>query len=280
MSENPAIMILNQRGEAEKHCGGGEKIIGLDIDVLNEHLCLRVAVRQAPAKLSDIVPLARAVCTKVIDIVTRKVQDDGGHIPCRHGCAACCHYLVPLSVPEVFRLMEEFLSRPEFERKLAQRLWLLTARRVLKYGPPHSGPHDNKDYDERSAGLELVSNWYRNLKVVCPFLNSGTCTIYKYRPLACREHFVTGSDKVCAGGSGKAEVIAMPVQMTSVLGQLAAALEGTSIEAVMMPLALVWHEANAQRGNRTWPAAAMVERFFELVRLAAVENSGAVVAAT
>jgi Fe-S-cluster containining protein len=273
MVENHAIMILNRGGEAEKHCGGGEKIIGLDMDVLGEQFHLCVAAGEAPARLADIVPLARVVCTKVVDIVTRKVQDDGGHIPCRHGCAGCCHYLVPLSIPEVFRLMEEFLSRPEFEQKLTQRLWLLTARRVLKYGPFRSSPHNSKGRDERDAEVELVSNWYRNLKVVCPFLNSGTCTIYKYRPLACREHFVTGSDKVCAGGSGKAEVISMPVQITSVLGQLAAALEGTSIEAVMMPLALVWHEANAKRGKRTWPAAMMVERFFELVRLAVVENS-------
>ena len=35
---------------------------------------------------------------------------NGATIPCGEGCSACCNYLVPLAVPEVFRLREEMAA--------------------------------------------------------------------------------------------------------------------------------------------------------------------------
>jgi hypothetical protein len=62
------------------------------------------------------------------------------------------------------------------------------------------------------------------------------------------------------------------------LAQLASELEDTNVEAVILPLVLVWCEENLQRAGRTWPAVMMVRRFAEIVKTMAHENSTAVVA--
>ena len=125
--------------------------------------------------------------------------------------------------------------------------------------------------------LNLVSNWYTSLKLRCPFLYDHACSIYGQRPLACREHFVKGSVRACRGQRGVAEVLEMPVQLPNVLGQLASELEGTGVEAVILPLALVWCQENPERAERSWPAEMMVKRFVEIVEAMAQMNLPAVV---
>ena len=68
----------------------------------------------------------------------------------------------------------------------------------------------------------------------------------------------------------------MPVQLPNVLGQLASELEGTGVEAVILPLSLVWFEENPERVERNWPAEMMVKRFVEIVEAMARMNLPAV----
>ena len=125
-----------------------------------------------------------------------------------------------------------------------------------------------------STQVSQLGRWYAALKLPCPFLSDGLCTIYEQRPTACREHIVTGSPSLCeAEWTDEHHVVKMPASDLEALGQLASELEGTSIEAVMLPLALPWAHKNLQRDRRTWPAVTMVERFVELVKAMAEENS-------
>ena len=96
--------------------------------------------------------------------------------------------------------------------------------------------------------------------------------------MACRELFVKGSADACGGEQSLAEVVQMPVKMPNALAQLASDFEGTTTEAVILPLTLVWYEQNKQRADRTWPAAMMVKRFLEIVREMAAKNSTEAVA--
>ncbi len=159
-----------------------------------------------------------------------------------------------------------------------QRLSLLGAQRILKQKPP-------KPFVCQTTGTSadspvepnVMSSWYANLKLACPFHYKGVCTIYEQRPLTCREHLVKGSAGVCRGERGAAEVVEMPMRMADVLGQLASELEGTGVEAVMTPLALVWCEENLGRDKQTWPAVMMVERFVEIAKTIEQKNSTAVI---
>ncbi len=252
----------------------GKKVIGLELYILGETLNFRVGIGKDRAKLADIVPLARTICTSITDVVVKRARSDGARIPCSKGCSPCCsRYLVPLSVPEALRFKEDISMLSAHRRESIWKSCLLSARLILNQKPPKPFMRKADAVSPASpVDLNLVSNWYMSLKLRCPFLYNHTCSIYDQRPLACREHFVTGSVRACRGQRGVAEVIEMPVQMPNVLGQLASELEDTPAEAVILPLALVWCEENLERAERTWPAAVMVERFVEIVKTMARRN--------
>jgi Fe-S-cluster containining protein len=250
------------------------EVIGLELNILGKKMNFHISAGKDQARLADIVPLARIVCTKITDVVLQSVISNGGRIACRKGCLACCRHLIPLSVPEAFRLDEEISAATEHRRKSVWRTCLDAARQILDRKPPIPlMPQKEEASPASSVDLNLISKWYRDFELDCPFLHNGVCTIYEQRPLACREHYVTGSAEACRGKRGAAKVLEMPVQMPNALSQLASELEGTSVEAVLLPLALVWCEENHQRDERTWPFAMMVKRFLEIITEMACENS-------
>jgi Fe-S-cluster containining protein len=251
-----------------------KEVIGLELDILGKKMNFHFSVEKDQARLADIVPLARMLCTKITDAVLQSVNSNGGQIACRKGCLACCRHLIPISVPEAFRLNEEISAATGHRCESVWKTCLHAARQILDSKPPIPLMPQMADASSASpVDLNLVSKWYRDFELDCPFLHNGACTIYEQRPLACREHYVTGSAKACRGEGGAAEVLEMPVRMLTALGQLASELEGTSVEAVILPLALVWCEENRQRDERTWPFAMMVKRFLEIIKEMACENS-------
>ncbi|HUT31328.1 MAG TPA: YkgJ family cysteine cluster protein [Sedimentisphaerales bacterium] len=273
MTQEFQIAVAEGAHASQNSCVTAARIIGLEFDIFGEPASFDITAGPGRMTLAGIVPVARAICEKMTGLATEKIRQQGGHIACRPGCCACCHYLVPLSVPEAFRLMQEVLSLPESRQKLVQRVWLLTARRILRRKPPHEVLNQPLDHSAKAASeLNAISNWYRSLKQPCPFLREGLCTIYEIRPLACREYFVEGSYRACRGGHGSGQVVELPVRTTEVLGRLAAHLEGAAAEAVMLPLVSVWHQANRPRAEQTWPATEMVERFVEIVKQTAERN--------
>jgi Fe-S-cluster containining protein len=301
VAENLPTTVLDTRKQMEDHCSvvpiiGLEpgksasttsvkrkrevSIIGLKLNILGKALNFRIGVAKRQARLADIVPLARTVCTKITDAVVESISRQGGSVQCRKGCSACCsRYLVPLSIPEALRLREEILVEPVHRRKSMQRACIFAAQRILNKKPPIPvAAQITLSSSDNLVFLELLSSWYSSLKVPCPFLAGGVCTIYKQRPLACREYFVAGSPSACAGCRGEAEVVKTPVRIVEVLGRLASELEGTRVEAVILPLALPWAQENPQRRRQTWPTKMMVERFVEIIKAMAEENSSAVTA--
>jgi len=256
----------------------GTEVIGLELDILGKKMNFHISAGKDQARLADIVPLARTICTKITDVVLQSVSSNGGQIACRKGCLACCRHLIPLSVPEAFRLNEEIAAATGRRRESVWKTCLHAARQILDRKPPIPlMPQTAEASPASSVDLNLVSKWYRDFKLDCPFLHNGVCTIYEQRPLACREHYVTGSAKACREERCCPEVLEMPVQVPNALGKLASELEGTSVEAVILPLALVWCEENRQRAERTWPFATMVKRFFEIVKEMAYENSATLI---
>jgi hypothetical protein len=70
----------------------------------------------------------------------------------------------------------------------------------------------------------------------------------------------------------ESQIVQMPVSVLQCLGQLTAEIEQSNIEMVMLPLALPWAQDNLERGERTWPAVTMVERFVEILRALNIEQ--------
>jgi len=257
------------------HCGCIVESLDFELDVLGETATFRIDVAQEHTELSDMAVPARALATRLSDLMVDKLRKSGKHVPCRKGCSACCSYLVPLSIPEVFRLREEVSAMPSARSSAVLRASLNAARRILARVPGDSGGH-GAVLQDGDVEMDRLGLWYAGLKLECPFLCDDMCSCYDQRPVACREHMVT-SDKSCCGAEGAGEASAVRIQ-TSVLeclGRLTAELEQTDVEAVMLPLALPWAQENLDRSRRTWPVVMMVERFIEILKALAEEGSPA-----
>jgi Fe-S-cluster containining protein len=251
------------------------ELISLDLDIHGDRIVFQVSAGCDEANLADIVPLARMLSTKINEVVLNNVRRNGHSIACCKGCSTCCDsYIIPLSVPEVFRLNDEILTLPENQRDSVTKAFLHAACKILNNKPPDFFISRTKENNSsETIDLNLLSNWYRSLQLVCPFLDDNVCSIYEHRPLTCREHYVTGSVGQCKETGISEGLLAMPVRVSSALGRLAAELEGTGQEAVLLPLAMAWCEKNRNRERCTWPFNFMVGRFFEIIREMSRENS-------
>jgi len=269
MIENPAVT----NGGISNNYDGFGKTISFELDIFGEPVTFSIRITQKQARLSDIIPLARTLSTKMTNVMLDRFRRNGEFVPCCKGCSACCNYLVPLSIPEVFRLREEVLNMPVEQRIRVLQSCLDTAKRIFDSKPKE---FDINELAKTKSQIQLrqISKWYAGLDLACPFLSDCTCTIYKHRPVACREYIVTGSALSCeAEWTDDSHVVQMPVRILECIGQLSAELEQTDIEAVILPLALPWALLKIERGKRTWPAVTMVERFVEILRALNIEQS-------
>lgn len=278
MIEKPPVIILNEPGETNKRNGDGVKTICFDIDVFDQPVHFDIRVAEQQIRLSDIVPLARKLSTRLAIIVLERLRSNGEFIPCCKGCSACCNYLIPLSIPEAFRLREEILALPAEQSRKVIKSCLDTAKIILDEKSQESQISESLKTNYRTQ-LNKLSSWYSSLKLACPFLSDDLCTSYAHRPVACREHIVTGSALLCVDEwpaayspkqrqlmVDKSQTVQMPVSILECLGQLTARLEHSEIEAVILPLALPWVLENLDRGERRWPAVAVVESFIEILQ--------------
>lgn len=260
-----SLIKVFDNGQTKDNLSGSQEIIDLEIDIDGKMIQFQIGVTDGQMTLADIVPLAHTVVDKIIDVTVAKIESDADIIPCRRRCASCCSYLVPISVPEAFWLPKEIFTGPNPQRRKRMRACLLASRRILRHQPPKLFINQKLQTPQGPSDMNLISNWYKNLKLQCPFLDNQICTIYQARPLACKEHMVTGSPKACKGGLEKAQVVEIPVPMTDVLALLAAEIEETEPEAIIMPLLLAWCDGNIKRSHRTWPAAVMLDHFVNII---------------
>ena len=229
-----------------------EMTVSSTVSVLGNSRPLSVKIHEPYARLSDLVPLARAVS----DLMVQETIDHSGRlgktVVCTKKCSTCCRYLVPVSIPEAICIYDEIQSLPP---DASQEFWddsLAAARQLLEEGSC-SRPHDG-------ATLKDVGQWYSDKEVTCPFLKNDLCAIYALRPLACREHLVTTPASHCRPETVEsAEKPDLGCSVLEALGQVVADLEGGGVEAIMLPLILPWIQENGERIHREWPAREMAQ---------------------
>lgn len=265
------LIVLDEFEHLSDNFLRSAKIIDFELDFAGKTVPFRVNVTAERARLADIVPLARAISSKMVSAVLENLDENGQFVPCRKGCSACCSYLVPLSIPEVFCLREELLAMPADFRINFLRPCLDAAEKILGNRPQTFCLDSISQSDQ--TNISQIGKWYAELKLDCPFLSNGSCSLYEQRPLACRENIVTSSAIACATDHGTGpDVVQIQVSILEALGLLTAELEQSDVEAAMLPLAFAWVEDNLHRSKVTWHAATMVERFVEIIKLMASNN--------
>jgi hypothetical protein len=88
-----------------------------------------------------------------------------GPIACREGCSFCCHLRVVTTIPEVLQITAKVRSDSGSEGIEALR------RRIARYRAA-------------TTGLDVAAR--RRLRVACPLLVDGLCSVYAVRPMSCR----------------------------------------------------------------------------------------------
>ncbi len=263
MDDKSPIILLEDSEISAARQNGDMEIIELRQKTFGKPLYLHIGVRDCQATLADIVPMARALSSKLTNIVLEKVDADGAVVPCRKGCGVCCKYLIYLSIPEAFRMVEEVMMMPLEQRQdMIKSCRQLAQRFREKLNEPVNDSAANESQDAK------ILKCYSLVKQVCPFLRNDSCTIYEQRPIICREHIVVGSALQCRGDGGYEGAmdanVKMPVSIAKVLGQLTIELEYGNREAVVLPCVFDWYQGDVERSKRTWPASIMVKRFTDI----------------
>lgn len=270
MFKESTITVLDEAEQINNNYG--LEVIALELDILGKTEDFRIGVADGQAKLADIVPLARILSTKLVILLLDRLNKSRKSVPCCKGCSACCSYLIPLSVPEAFRLRQELLALSVEHGTGILQSYFDASKAVLDKKPWKFDI--NKSAKNDLSRISRLNKWYSAFKLPCPFLSDGLCTLYDQRAIACREHIVTGSPALCEDGeTNNPNVVSMPVSVLEALGKLTAELEQSEVEAVMLPLAMPWAQDNLKRSERTWSAVMMVERFAEILKEMSSKNS-------
>ncbi len=215
---------------------------------------ISIEILDHEARLSDLVPLARVLSDAMVNEAIDHSRQLGKRVVCDKKCAACCSYLVPLSIPEILYLHDEIQSLSPERRRHFWENSLSVAAQLLK--------GSSSEAVDGESSLAAVGAWYSDKQVACPFLEQDLCAIYEHRPLACREYLVTTPASACSPEAmGHVEKPELPCSVLEALGKVAAQLEGTPVEAIMLPLMLPWIQENQDRVQRKWSSLEMAQCF-------------------
>lgn len=139
--------------------------------IASQHLDEQVTAAKLQAGIES---LQRGV-DDLLEAFLRRSADEGKPAACKKGCNWCCHQTVYAVTHEFLHISQYVLKNFPAERrdqslKRAQERVLLTHNKTLR---------------EQS-----------HLKSPCPFLESGSCSIYPARPMACRI-YLSSSVRAC-----------------------------------------------------------------------------------
>ncbi len=263
--ENSGLVTLHQSNNFDPNEVHDREHLDFQIDLSGRVLNLTISYVDRPLKLSDLVPMARAMCTKVVNTAAEIAAEWGQRITCSKGCTYCCSYLAPLSPAEAFRIRDEILTMPVNRRRHYLRSLMIRARYILNHRQSLQQPEEPSGLTSQQDCLQNISQWYGNLKLACPFLSNQQCSIYQLRPLVCREYLVSSPASVCHFTSPAAmpQIIPLPVSIAEVLMTTSCRFEETEQEAVMLPFTILWTEENRARSEQTWQGKVLVETFVE-----------------
>jgi Fe-S-cluster containining protein len=262
MSGRPNGIRLLADGEAAPV---GCALVEGHVPYLGQAAVFRATVPAGPATLQDAAPLARAICDDFVRRIIRGIEGAGGKITCSKGCGACCSsFLVPMTVPEALRLIEDLQALPQRERRRLERLFLQAERKLAE--SDLAGQMASLDpYDPASTAQqrELAGKWWSQNRFPCPLLAGNACGLYRSRPIPCRE-FLALSDPQCCATNTETRA-ARPFSMHQVVAAWAAEFEGTRPTLVLMANLLGWWQHNAERAQRTWPGPILIRRLMEVL---------------
>lgn len=174
LPQNPEEEALYTEAESYFRHPDGNALHALAERVLSDAL--------SPERASQILlPAANAALDAEATRLRELVAAQGGELPCREGCAGCCHHFV-LCLPFEAVLIGDYLAQSAERRAAFEKSYAAwdDATRHLRTG--------FLDWAVRryTQGIDDGSYSLDDYHVPCLFLEEGSCRIYPVRPYACR----------------------------------------------------------------------------------------------
>lgn len=220
------------------------------LDVFGQMRVVDTQVRVGrDATLLDLLPTARDISHELTRASIEKSVSEGESIACKAGCAACCRPLIPISVLEATALLEVVRKMPPEESARVRQRFAAAVKTMEDAGlVDRDAPKGRcallSDQAGAKAQWQDVSQRYWALRIACPFLENEACSIYRDRPMVCREYHVTTPADYCASRDERTRAIEWPVRMSEVLASTAGRVAGISERSIPLTLALEWAEAH------------------------------------
>jgi Fe-S-cluster containining protein len=212
------------------------------LDLLGQTHVLEVPVVVGATSLGDLIPVARELAEQVGAIVTRSAATRGEHPSCAPECTACCRHLVPISVIEAVALARHVDALPGAPRARVRARFATALGRLRAAGlyDPAVSRHAllGSSWDE-------VSRRYFELRLDCPLLHDGLCSLYEHRPMTCRQYAVTTPAAWCERLDERVVALERPVRMSEALADAAIDLAGVAVGSIPLVLALEWAAEHA-----------------------------------
>jgi Fe-S-cluster containining protein len=152
-----------------------------------EGLASAHAPRRLPLELLRGYARAMNLYDEALRFTLGQLRRGGDAVQCRTGCTYCCRQMptgvTPAEIVFLYQGMcESELSARFFRRCLeAQELW----SEILCQCRDDAG--GKTALEEENVTAAMVR--YHASGQFCPFLQNDLCSVYPYRPLACRQHF-------------------------------------------------------------------------------------------
>ncbi|HJU04268.1 MAG TPA: YkgJ family cysteine cluster protein, partial [Nitrospiraceae bacterium] len=116
------------------------------------------------------------------------------------------------------------------------------------------------------ADMEPINHEYYALRMACPFLENETCSIYEYRPSACRELLVTSAPELCQDlARNPVQPLPVSIRMSTALALLWAELTGTGERLIPLPIALDWANRHMDDNTARYTGMALLEQAFDKI---------------
>jgi Fe-S-cluster containining protein len=238
--------------EACPRCGGAGEPSDGDVERVAAKFAIdgtrveaRLDVVAGPARPQRMLPLFQEITDRVIAQAVNKAERRGEKVSCVRGCVACCRHLVPVSETEARRLAEIVAALPEPRRRDAIRRFDAALQAIEAGG---LGERLRRYAELKEDEIDPIGLEYFLLRIPCPFLVDESCSIYKDRPLACREFLVTSDPKHCETPTAEmTRPVTLGARPSDALARMDASPEEHRTRRVWwlpLVLALAWDDAH------------------------------------
>ncbi|MFC3148965.1 YkgJ family cysteine cluster protein [Piscinibacterium candidicorallinum] len=229
-----------------------------ELRVRNRGIRIELDVPQRLESAEFLLPTARRLANRVIQIAVEDVAAAGEPISCKAGCGACCKQLVPILPSEARRIAKIVDEMPQPRQGVIRERFAQAsqAMQAAKIDAALRSAANTLTPDEANAlGMK-----YFEMGVSCPFLEEGSCSIYEERPLICREYLVSSPASECEWPTAeKIKKVAIPAKVAQAAMQLEQDAQGR--RWVALTHSLDYAQTHPEPTDRV-SAPELVTRFF------------------